>query len=142
MVLERLALDADEVAAQRQVIGRQLDAYGSGLQRATPLIDDVLVVTKDAAVGHFGARMEAIGHSLQTATSSMARQPIHSGRIGILEESLTAKRGYMPIGHTVAKNDEMADRPTPIPPWQGGSRMYLSVKNIIHYRDIAATTPI
>ena len=105
VVLQNVALDAYEVAAQRQVARLQFHADAGGLQRAAPLIDEVLVVAKDAAVGDLAAGMEAVGYGLQQAVAPVARQPVHSGRVGILQEGLTAQRWHMPIGHAVAQND-------------------------------------
>ena len=44
-----------------------------------------------------------------------------------LKKRLSTKRRHMPVGHAVAKDDEVADRPNARPPLRGGSRMYLSV---------------
>ena len=107
MILQDVALHADEVAAQGQVALLQLHADGGGLQGAAPLIHLMLVVAQDAAVGHLAAGMEAIGHRLQQAVAPVAGQPVHVGHVGMLQQGFPSEVIAVPVGHAVAENDDM-----------------------------------
>ena len=107
VVLQQRAIEADEVAAQGQVVVGQGHPDAGSLQGATALVDLVLVVAQDAAVGHLAARVEAVGHGLQHAAPAVAGQKIEVRRVGILQEGLASQGFDGPVGHAVAEYNEM-----------------------------------
>ena len=105
VVLQDVAFDADEVAAEGEVAGLEFHTDGSSLEGATPLVDEVLVIAEDAAVGNFAAGMKAIRHRLQEATAAVGCKPVHGRSIGVLKECLSSEGRHVPVGHAVAKDD-------------------------------------
>ena len=88
VVLEDVALDAHEVTTQGEVAGLEFYSDGRSLEWPAPLIDEVLVVAEDAAVGDLGTGVEAIGYGLQQPATSVGCQPVHGWSGGVLEEGL------------------------------------------------------
>ena len=115
VVLQRSAFDADEVAAQGEVVGLQVYAYSRGFKRPAAFVDEVLVVAEDAAIGYFGAWVKAIGDSAEHARASVCSKPVHGGRVGVLKQCLVAELCHVPVGHAVAQDDEVADSPLVLP---------------------------
>jgi len=107
VVLQQRTIEADEVAAQGQVIVGQGHPDAGSLQGAAALVDLVLVVAQDAAVGHLAARVEADGHGLQHAAPAVAGQEVEVRRVGILQEGFSSKGFDGPVGHAVAEYNEM-----------------------------------
>ena len=107
VILQQVALEAHKVATQCQVIVGQGYAYAGSLQGAPSLVDEVLVVAQDAAVGHFAARMESVGDGLEHATTAIAGQEVEVWRIGILQEGLSSQLLDRPVGHAVSKYNQM-----------------------------------
>jgi hypothetical protein len=67
----------------------------------------MLVITKDTAIGHFATGMKTIGHGAKKTTLTHACQSVHIGGVGMLQKSLSAERFMMPIGHAIAKNNNV-----------------------------------
>ena len=109
MILQNVAFNADEVAAQGEIVGLEFYTNGSGLEGTAAFVNEVLVVAEDAAVGDFAARMETVGDGLQQSAATVGREPVHGRCVGVLEEGLASKSGHVPVGHTVAKDDEVAE---------------------------------
>ena len=125
VVLQDVAFDADEVAAEGEVARLEFHTDGSSLEGATSLVDEMLVVAEDAAVGNFAAGMKAIRHRLQESTAAVGCKPVHSRSIGVLKEGLSSEGRHVPVGHAVAKDYEMLDgspSPGPSPVWEGRRR--------------------
>ena len=124
VVAQQVAIQGDEVATQGKVVVSEFHANAGGLQRATTLVDQMLVITKDAAIGHLATGMEAICHGAQKATSAHACQTVEIGRMGMLEEGLSTQCLVVPVGHAIAKDNDMfhilKDRPSPLPLHKGG----------------------
>ena len=107
VILQQVALEAHKVATQCQVVVGQGYAYAGSLQGAPSLVDEVLVVAQDAAVGHFAARMETVGDGLEHATTAIAGQEVEVWRIGILQEGFSSQLLDRPVGHAVSKYNQM-----------------------------------
>lgn len=125
VVLQNVAFDADEVAAEGEVAGLEFHTDGSCLEGASAFVDEVLVVAEDAAVGDFAAGMKAIRHRFQESTAAVGCKPVHGGSISVLKEGLSSEGRHVPVGHAVAKDDEVLDRspsPSPSPVWEGRRR--------------------
>ena len=120
VVLEDVAFDANEITTHGEVSGLQLHPYAGGFERAAAFIDKMLVVAEDAAIGHFGTRMEAVGYGLEHTAAAVFGEPVHGGCGGMLEEGLAIKRRNVPVGHAVAKDDEVAMDPPPALPQREG----------------------
>ena len=107
VVAQQVAIQRDKVATQSKIIVLKFHANAGGLQGATTLVDQMLVITKDAAIGHLAAGMEAICHGAQKATSAHACQTVEIGRMGMLEEGLSTQCLVVPVGHAIAKDYDM-----------------------------------
>ena len=107
MVLDPVAVDTDEIAAQAQLTGSEVDPHAGSLEHAAPLVDGGQVVTENRKVGHLTARVESVGHRVQSARSSELGQPIHRRRRCILQGRQSAQFGNRLIGHAVSQNDDM-----------------------------------
>ena len=101
VILQQVALETDEVATQRQIVIGKFYADACGLQWSTTLIDKMLVIAEDAAVGDLTARMESVGDSLQHATTPITCQKVEMRRIGILQESISTQLLDRPVGHAI-----------------------------------------
>ena len=110
VVLQDVAFDADEVATQGKVARLQFDTNAGGFEWAAPFVDPMLVVAEDATVSHFRTGMEAFGNGFQKSASTLCGQPVHCRRVGILEQCLALQLVTRPVGHAVAKNNEMLQK--------------------------------
>ena len=134
VILQQIAFETDEVATQGQIVVGKFNAYACGFQRTTTLIDEMLVIAKNTAVGDLTAWMESVGNRLQHTTAPIACKEVEIWRVGILQEGLSAQFLNRPVGHTIGEDDEMLRRPTPTPdlPKKGGSRMVCFFDTIFH----------
>ena len=107
VVLDPVAVDTDEIAAQAQLTGSEVDPHAGSLEHAAPLVDGGQVVTENRKVGHLTARVESVGHRVQSARSSELGQPIHRRRRCVLQGRQSAQFGNRLIGHAVSQNDDM-----------------------------------
>jgi hypothetical protein len=107
MVAKEVAIQGYEVAAQGKVVVGQFHTYACRLQRPTALVDNMLIVTQDAAIGNLAARVEAIGHGAEKSASAHACQAIGIGSVGMLEEGLATQSLVVPVGHAIAKDYNM-----------------------------------
>ena len=107
MVAQEVAVQGYEVATQGKVVVGQFHAYACRLQGATALIDNMLVVTEDAAVCHLATGVESVGHGTEQAASSHACQSVGIGGVGMLKQGFSTQCFIVPVGHAVAKYDDM-----------------------------------
>ena len=101
MVLDFAIFQGDDVATQCQVVRLHVVAYRGGLQRATPFIYLVQVITQDAGIGYLGTRTETFWHGEQSATTPFFRQEVHDRGMGILQQRLTTQSFYRVVSHAV-----------------------------------------
>lgn len=107
VVAQQVAIQGDEVATQGEVVVSEIHANAGGLQRTTTLVDQMLVITKDATIGHLATGMEAICHGAQKATSAHACQTVEIRCMSMLKQGLSTQCLVVPIGHAIAKDYNM-----------------------------------
>ena len=110
MVLQEIAFEANQVAAKGKVVFSKFHTDACCLERSSAFIDKVLVVAEDAGVGNLASGMEAVGNGLKQAVASVLCQPVEMRCVGILEQCLALQLVARPVGHAVAKNDEMLQK--------------------------------
>ena len=97
----------DDVAAQSEVVRTHLVADACSFERSASLVNLVLVVSHDRAVGNLRSRMKSVGYGYQSSSLSFLCQHVHIRFVGVLQESLASQSFYSVVGHAVAKYDNM-----------------------------------
>ena len=79
--------DRHQVAADRPVVGTELDAHGRGLQRSPARVIPLGVVAEQAERRHVAGRQEPVGNVPRPADDPLASDPVHLGNPGRFERS-------------------------------------------------------
>ena len=102
MILQDIALHADEVAAHRHLVGLEVYADAGRLQYAPALVHGGEVVAQYGHVRYLAARMETVRHGSHPPGHALARQEVHVGRARVAHGGLAAQSLYRLVGHAIA----------------------------------------
>ena len=103
-------VDRHEVAADGPVVGAQGHAHRRGLERCTPGVIALGVVTEEAQRGHIAGRQEPVGHVARPAHDSLPRHAVHRRQIRRLKRRLASERIIGLVRGTVGNHDHKFGR--------------------------------
>ena len=94
--------ERDDVAPDGEVVVGHFIAYAGGLQWSAAFVYLVQVVSHDGRIGHLASRGEPFGNGNQPSRAALARQHVHIGLVGVLQERLSPESFNGMVGHSVA----------------------------------------
>src|ERR1051325_1562740 len=102
--------DRDQIAAERDVLGREVDADARRLQRRAAGVIERRIVSQDAHVADVAAGREAVRDRVREAEDAARREPVHVRRGRDFERRPAAVFFQRPVRHAVAlQNDVLHD---------------------------------
>ena len=107
VVLDIVPLQADDVAAHGHLVVRDRHLHRGCLQRPTTLKDLSHVIAQQSEVGYLRPRVEALGHSGQSAVDALSGNAVNVRFYSRLQRCLVAQLLNGFVGGSIGQDDEV-----------------------------------